>query len=63
MFKGLYGFVALLVDVDEVLIENAVNAIEATIDLFYAFMSPGFVDNAGDTGVNDRGGAAALGDQ
>ena len=23
----------------------------------------GFVNNAGDTGVNDRGGAAALGDQ
>ena len=43
--------------------KDAVYTIEASINFLNAFMSPGFVNDAGNAGVNDRGGAAALRDQ
>ena len=42
MFKGLHGLVALLVDVDEVFIENAVDAIEAAVNFLNALVPTGF---------------------
>ena len=53
----------LVVQVDEVLVEDAVDAVEPTVDVLDEIVASGLGDDAGDGGIDDRGGAAGLGDE
>ncbi len=53
----------LVVEVDEFFIEDAENAIEASVDFLDAFMMTSFLDHACDACVDHGGGAARLGDE
>ena len=54
----------LLVQVDQVLVKDAEDAVEPAVNLLDLFrVSAGLLDDAGHAGVDDRGGAAGLADQ
>ena len=63
MLQPFDGLGLLLVDVDQVLIQDAENAIEAAVNFLDAFMFARFLDDACHTGVDNRGGSAGLRDQ
>ena len=63
VFEALDGARAFVADVDQLLAEQAEDAVEAAVDFLDAFVPPGFLDDAGETGVDDGGGTARLGHQ
>jgi len=62
MFEGLNGLGVFLPDIDQVFLKDAVYSVQATINFLNAFMPSCFTDDAGDAGINNCSGAAALGD-
>jgi hypothetical protein len=63
MFKGFDDFGPFPAQINQLLVENAENAIPAAIHMGEATMMAGFLHDARHTGVDDGGGAAGLGHQ
>ena len=57
MAQSFNGLGLLLVDVDQLLIENAEDAVEAAVNFLDALMFAGFLKHAGEARVNDGGRA------
>jgi hypothetical protein len=57
------GLLRLGREVDEILAEEAEDAIQRTVDFLDGGMIQGFGDDAGDAGVDDGRGAAGLADE
>jgi len=62
IFKALDRFGLLLVEIDQVFSEDAIDAVETPIDFLDKNVLAGFLNDPGDTGVDDRGRAARLRD-
>ena len=60
VFEALDGPGLLLVDINQLLVEHAEDAVEAAVDFLDAFVLARFLDDARHAGVDDRGGAARL---
>ena len=56
-------FCFLLVDIDQLLVQDAENAVRAAVDFLDAFVFAGFGQHSRQRGVDDRGRAARLANQ
>ena len=60
VFKALDGLGLFLVDVNQLLVEEAEDAVEAAVDFLNTFVPARFLDDSRHAGVDDCGGAARL---
>ena len=59
-FRPVDGPGLLVVDVNEVLVQDAQDAVGAAVDFFNAFVPARFLNDAGQTGVDDGRRTARL---
>ena len=57
------GFGLLVVEVDQLLAQDAVDAVETAVDFLNVLVPAGFLDDASDTRIDDCGRSTGLSDQ